>query len=180
MHDGCVPGLQAALWIHLFPCLLSPSPMVWEHSYNVVAQKCLPMCLPPPVCLPAVSQNPFLAARIHLSTYQVPLPPMVLRSMHIHVLPVSQHCHTALCTCLLACMPWSSSAMLRLWHLLHPNATMWQRGRPCSGMSYSNASTWWYNTPVYMPAISQGCQAHQVALWACLFVCLSCPRALTR
>lgn len=70
------PGMMGASpasrqpWGYTFPCLLSPSPIVWEYSHvqhhNVVAQKGLPICLPPPVCMSTVSHHHFTVAQIRI------------------------------------------------------------------------------------------------------------------
>lgn len=106
------------------------------QRHNVVAQTCLPMRLPSPVCLPAVSQSHFMAAQIRLSTCQVcpsasngPESNACSRAFCIPALPqgtvympVSLH---AIVQC---CHIVTLASVTPQWHGRHvKNATLWCR-----------------------------------------------------
>lgn len=180
----CMMGVFPASrqpWGYTFPCLLSPSPIMREHSHvqyhNVVAQTGLPMCLPPPVCMSAVSHHHFMAAQItpvymlgpsasngietNACSRAFCVPALAHDTVHM---PVSLHAIQC-CHVVTLASATSQCHHVEVWASMFRHV-MFQCQHVVAQYSY-------------VPVISRGCQAHQVALWACLFVCQSCPSALT-
>lgn len=138
---------------------------------HLPATTCLPVCCvttlfhgstDTPVCLPGPSASN--GTQINACSHASCVPALPHSTVHM---PISLHAMVQCCHVVMLVSATSQCHHVAAWASMFRNVMFQRQHR-------------WHNSPAYMPAISQGCQAHQVALWACLFVCLSCPRALTR